>query len=219
MSQSLPADASSSLPPQRSAKSDWIGYIVIGLVFLSFLAYRQLRPVPKVGQTHPAIGNKLKEFSVEPLLNVEQPVELAQLKGKITLLNLWGPWCSYCRQEIPHLLEIQDRWKDDLRLVSVSYPQNSGTSPRVLRDETAGTLRLMQKQFPVYQDPEVRVESYLRSAAVFWKLKFPCTILIDRNLAIRGVWLEYRKGFEKEISEIIEQLIAAPQDSPQAPQA
>lgn len=218
MSQPLPADAPSSPRSQRSAKSDWIGYTVIGLVFLSFLAYRQMRPVPKVGQTHPAIRNKLKEFRVEPLMNVDQPVELAQLEGKITLINLWGPWCNYCRQEIPHLLAMQDRWKDDLRLISVSYPQDQATSPRVLRDETEGTLRLLQKSFPVYHDPEVRVDSYLRSSGVFWKLKFPCTLLIDRNLAIRGVWFDFKKGYEKEIAEIIEQLIAAPQDLPQTPQ-
>jgi len=208
------ADSPLLIPRTRSSMSDWTGYAVIGLVMVSYLAYRQLRPVPKIGQTHPAINSRLRDFHVEPLIHVDQPLDLEQLRGKVTLINLWGPWCTYCRQEIPHLITMAERWKDDLRIVSVSYPQSLDVSSSGLSEETAGAMRLMHAEFPVYQDPQVRVREYLQKAGVFWKLKFPCTVLMDRDLVIRGVWLEYQRGFEKEMSELVEGLVSAPQAAP-----
>ncbi|HVY62788.1 MAG TPA: TlpA disulfide reductase family protein, partial [Planctomycetota bacterium] len=37
-----------------------------------------------------------------------QPLKLADLKGKVVLVDMWGTWCPPCRQEIPHLVELND---------------------------------------------------------------------------------------------------------------
>ncbi len=33
---------------------------------------------------------------------------LADLRGQVVLLNLWGTWCPPCIREIPHLVEVQE---------------------------------------------------------------------------------------------------------------
>ena len=35
---------------------------------------------------------------------------LAQWRGKVLVVNFWATWCAPCRQEIPALIKVQDRW-------------------------------------------------------------------------------------------------------------
>src|SRR5688500_7040735 len=38
--------------------------------------------------------------------------KVADRKGKVLLLNLWATWCGPCRNEMPHLIEMQDKYRD-----------------------------------------------------------------------------------------------------------
>lgn len=37
---------------------------------------------------------------------------LKEAKGKVVLINLWAIWCGPCIQEMPHLNEMQEKYKD-----------------------------------------------------------------------------------------------------------
>ena len=37
---------------------------------------------------------------------------LADLKGKIALINWWATWCSPCRRELPYLQKLREQLKD-----------------------------------------------------------------------------------------------------------
>jgi thiol-disulfide isomerase/thioredoxin len=41
-------------------------------------------------------------------------------KGKVVLVNFWATWCQPCRDEIPDLIELQERYKDQLIVVGIS---------------------------------------------------------------------------------------------------
>ena len=47
-------------------------------------------------------------------------VTLASFKGKVILLNFWATWCGPCRVEIPDLIELQNKYADDLVVLGIS---------------------------------------------------------------------------------------------------
>src|SRR5216684_2719074 len=48
-----------------------------------------------------------------------KPISLAGARGKIILLNFWASWCGPCRAEVPDLVELQTRYKDDLQVIGL----------------------------------------------------------------------------------------------------
>jgi len=47
-------------------------------------------------------------------------VSLADLKGKVVLVNFWATWCPPCRAEIPDLVKLQDKYRDKLVILGIS---------------------------------------------------------------------------------------------------
>jgi thiol-disulfide isomerase/thioredoxin len=47
-------------------------------------------------------------------------VNSADLRGKVVLMNFWATWCPPCRAEIPDLIKLQEKYRDQLVVVGVS---------------------------------------------------------------------------------------------------
>lgn len=46
-------------------------------------------------------------------------------RGKVTLVNFWATWCAPCRAEIPDLVALQDKYRDELQIVGVAVDEAS----------------------------------------------------------------------------------------------
>jgi thiol-disulfide isomerase/thioredoxin len=60
-----------------------------------------------------------------------RPISTATLRGKVVLINFWATWCPPCREEIPDLVALQDKYKDQLQIIGIS--QDSGSVEDVRR--------------------------------------------------------------------------------------
>lgn len=52
--------------------------------------------------------------------------------GKITVVEFWATWCGPCRQSIPHLSELQKKYKDkNVRIIGISDETEEEVKPFV----------------------------------------------------------------------------------------
>ncbi len=52
-------------------------------------------------------------------------LSLAEQRGKVVLVNFWATWCGPCREEIPYLVQLAERYPDHLTVIGVSEDQGS----------------------------------------------------------------------------------------------
>jgi cytochrome c biogenesis protein CcmG, thiol:disulfide interchange protein DsbE len=101
-------------------------------------------------------------------------VSLESLRGKAVLLNVWATWCHPCRDEVPELQRLYERYRGrGLELVGVSVDAAGHD------DAIRAFARQYGMTYPVWRDPDENV------SATFLVVGVPATFLIDRAGVLR----------------------------------
>jgi thiol-disulfide isomerase/thioredoxin len=114
-----------------------------------------------------------------PLLRLEDgaPFQLASLRGKAVLLNVWATWCTPCRAETPELDALSKEYAArGLEVVGVSVdeaPTSDKTIREFVTEEKAGYRMLRQ---PARELMEVTNTPTL-----------PTTLLLDRKGGVQWI--------------------------------
>lgn len=73
------------------------------------------------GRTVLTQGAQAPEIAAEQWLNTDGALRLADLKGKVVVVEFWATWCPPCRESIPHLNQLRQRWLGkDVVIVSLT---------------------------------------------------------------------------------------------------
>jgi len=86
--------------------------LAIFIVLAAFL-YRGLSLDPKKVPS-PLVGKPMPEFSLPRLKNPAASISDTDLKGKVSILNIWATWCVSCRAEHEVLLLLAKSGKVDI---------------------------------------------------------------------------------------------------------
>lgn len=60
----------------------------------------------------PKVGEEAPEINVGTWFNADKPLTLADLRGKVVVVELWATWCGPCRHSTPHLVELSEKYAD-----------------------------------------------------------------------------------------------------------
>jgi peroxiredoxin len=119
---------------------------------------------------------------------------LNELRGQVVMLNFWATWCGPCRQEMPHLNRLYEKYRaSGFVLLGVNVD-----------DEPRNAVDLAKKlglAFPVLLDTDKKV------SGLYELNTMPSTVLIDRDGKVRYLHRGYLSGYEDVYDKQIRELL------------
>ncbi len=110
---------------------------------------------------------------------------LAAYKGKVVMLNLWGIWCGPCRAEMPHLVELQQKYgAQGFEVIGLNIGDHDGDPEAV--DAIEQFTAQMKINYTIARMPRAstnQVYALTRQQVV------PQTLLVDREGHLRGMFI------------------------------
>ena len=142
---------------------------------------------------HELLNNPAPDFSGESI-NGKGKVALAQMQGKVTLVDFWATWCEPCKKSFPKLEELRVKYASaGFEIVAISEDDESNG----VKD--FGTTH--GANFPLLWDKD-------KSIANKWHPpNMPSSFIVDKKGVVRFVHLGYHEGEEKEIEAELKSLL------------
>ncbi len=121
------------------------------------------------------VGQAAPDFTLRDSTGKE--ISLSDFLGKVVILEFWRSTCPHCRDSMPHLQELLERYKDDgLVVVLVALDWNMATAQGYL--DANGYTDFIN----LWDDP-AKGEKRISNIYDVWTV--PHTLLIDRQGVIR----------------------------------
>ena len=103
---------------------------LVAFLALAGLLYKGLSLDPRKVPS-PLIDKPAPAFSLTRLKQPEAKLGTEDLKGKVTLFNVWATWCVACRSEHPVLMQLAESGK--VAIYGLNYKDNREEAQRWLQ--------------------------------------------------------------------------------------
>jgi peroxiredoxin len=142
------------------------------------------------GSRPPRIGTAAPDFTIQ---DADNKVALSEFHGRVVVLNFWATWCGPCVEEMPSLVQLQQRFKDKgVAVVGVSIDVDADAYHKFLKD--------YKIDFRTVRDPDQKTPS------LYGSFKWPETYIIDRNGIVRRKFIGAVEWNQPEIVDFLNKL-------------
>lgn len=141
------------------------------------------------------IGRAVPEFDLPPLEGRDNGLSSEDLRGEVSIVNVWASWCAPCRVEMPLLVELAET--GTVPIHGINY-----------KDDPAAAKRFLAE----LGDPYTRLgEDRSGRTSIDWGVYgLPETFVIDAEgrIAHKHVGAFDRRMLEEEILPVVRRLQA-----------
>jgi thiol-disulfide isomerase/thioredoxin len=180
----------------------WIA--AIGLLLIAACSSSAGDPAPTIppieSETLPTaepIGRFLAAGSPAPSFTLKTldggRVSLSDYTGRPVFINFWATWCGPCKAEIPSLVELQEKYADDLVVLGFSV------------DDPAEKMKPYAEEYKVNYPLLVGNGREDVQNAFGPLLGIPVSVIIDREgiIAKKHTGIATKEQFEREIQALL----------------
>ncbi|MBI2683511.1 MAG: TlpA family protein disulfide reductase [Acidobacteriales bacterium] len=143
------------------------------------------------GSTPDLVGRPAPDFTVR---DADRSVTLSQFRGKTVVLNFWATWCPPCVEEMPSLVAMQKKLKDQVVVLAVSTDESETAYKKFIVDRgitpTVLTVRDGQQV----------------SNSLYGTFRYPETYVIDASGVLRRKFIGPVDWTKPEILEYLTKL-------------
>jgi peroxiredoxin len=136
----------------------------------------------------PDKGKPAPEFILENLAG--ESVSLADLRGKVVLLNFWATWCGPCRVEMPTLESRHQQYPEQFAVVGIDFDEP--------KENVAAFVEEFGLTFPILLDPGGDVQNAYRIRG------YPTSVFLDKDGLVQIVHIGIMT--EEQLDEYLQEL-------------
>jgi len=138
------------------------------------------------------VGAPAPDFTLSGLSGPN--LRLSEYQGRVVMINFWATWCGPCRQEMPALQTIYQRYEPaGFTLLGVNVDAEPDGARRMAEE--------MGVSFPLLFDASKEVSKLYDVRAM------PVTVLVDRDGTVRYVHHGYKPGYESDYLDQVRSLL------------
>lgn len=152
--------------------------------------------------TEVVAGDRTKAIDVSGETLDGDPLDLADFRGKVVVVNVWGSWCNPCRAEMPYLVQAaEEADPDQVAFVGID-----------IRDRSVENARSFERQYdvpyPSFYDPGSELLLRFGTHAPYQP---PSTVLLDQQGRV-AVLISGTVPSKGTLTSLIDDLVAEDAD-------
>lgn len=137
-------------------------------------------------------GNSAPDFTA--ISGEGKPLRLSGYPGQVVMVNFWATWCSPCRQEMPPLDDLYQRYRTKgFTLLGVNIDEDFARAKKMARK--------LGISYPIVFDADKNISRAYNLGAM------PMTVIIDAKGIVRSIHYGYKPGTVKKYENEIRPLL------------